>query len=221
MVFKTVWPPYYCDAVIRICGGAHKLVSVSESDAFINTACLSFSYSQKSALGSWKLTSNWTNWARWVHTDFHQGCVPGIHVLIGIKNTGVCLLPHLETFLFPFLYSLQGTYATVFKGRSKLTDNLVALKEIRLEHEEGAPCTAIREGKKHQRFTHNTHRCLHLNLIWSTNLILQLSCAQLVKQGVNVVLNDCILALNGHSYVEHCIPYWPHVVADWECISNN
>lgn len=41
---------------------------------------------------------------------------------------------------------LQGTYATVFKGRSKLTDNLVALKEIRLEHEEGAPCTAIREG---------------------------------------------------------------------------
>uniref|UniRef100_A0AAQ4RHX7 cyclin-dependent kinase n=1 Tax=Gasterosteus aculeatus aculeatus TaxID=481459 RepID=A0AAQ4RHX7_GASAC len=41
--------------------------------------------------------------------------------------------------------SLQGTYATVFKGRSKLTDNLVALKEIRLEHEEGAPCTAIRE----------------------------------------------------------------------------
>ena len=40
----------------------------------------------------------------------------------------------------------QGTYATVFKGKSRLTDNLVALKEIRLEHEEGAPCTAIREG---------------------------------------------------------------------------
>lgn len=39
----------------------------------------------------------------------------------------------------------QGTYATVYKGRSRLTDALVALKEIRLEHEEGAPCTAIRE----------------------------------------------------------------------------
>ncbi|KAJ0036520.1 hypothetical protein NQD34_005197 [Periophthalmus magnuspinnatus] len=39
----------------------------------------------------------------------------------------------------------EGTYATVYKGRSKLTENLVALKEIRLEHEEGAPCTAIRE----------------------------------------------------------------------------
>lgn len=33
----------------------------------------------------------------------------------------------------------------MFKGKSRLTDNLVALKEIRLEHEEGAPCTAIRE----------------------------------------------------------------------------
>jgi len=41
---------------------------------------------------------------------------------------------------------LQGTYATVFKGKSQLTDSLVALKEIRLEYEEGAPCTAIREG---------------------------------------------------------------------------
>lgn len=41
----------------------------------------------------------------------------------------------------------EGTYATVFKGKSKLTDKIVALKEIRLEFEEGAPCTAIREGK--------------------------------------------------------------------------
>lgn len=39
----------------------------------------------------------------------------------------------------------EGTYATVFKGKSRLTSALVALKEIRLEHEEGAPCTAIRE----------------------------------------------------------------------------
>ncbi|XP_065067371.1 cyclin-dependent kinase 5 homolog isoform X1 [Rhopilema esculentum] len=39
----------------------------------------------------------------------------------------------------------EGTYATVFKGKSRLTDTIVALKEIRLEHEEGAPCTAIRE----------------------------------------------------------------------------
>ena len=41
----------------------------------------------------------------------------------------------------------EGTYATVYRGKSKLTDKIVALKEIRLEYEEGAPCTAIREGK--------------------------------------------------------------------------
>lgn len=49
----------------------------------------------------------------------------------------------------------QGTYATVFKGRSRLTDNLVALKEIRLEHEEGAPCTAIREVSLLKNLKHN------------------------------------------------------------------
>lgn len=41
----------------------------------------------------------------------------------------------------------EGTYATVFKGISHVNAKLVALKEIRLEHEEGAPCTAIREGR--------------------------------------------------------------------------
>ena len=46
----------------------------------------------------------------------------------------------------------EGTYATVFKGKSKLTDKIVALKEIRLEFEEGAPCTAIREGKLYNIF---------------------------------------------------------------------
>lgn len=39
----------------------------------------------------------------------------------------------------------EGTYATVFRGKSRLSEVIVALKEIRLEHEEGAPCTAIRE----------------------------------------------------------------------------
>jgi len=39
----------------------------------------------------------------------------------------------------------EGTYASVYKGKSLLTDKLVALKEIRLEHDEGVPCTSIRE----------------------------------------------------------------------------
>ena len=54
-----------------------------------------------------------------------------------------------------FFFSFQGTYATVFKGKSRLTDNLVALKEIRLEHEEGAPCTAIREVSLLKDLKHN------------------------------------------------------------------
>ena len=53
------------------------------------------------------------------------------------------------------LLFFQGTYATVFKGKSRLTDNLVALKEIRLEHEEGAPCTAIREVSLLKDLKHN------------------------------------------------------------------
>ena len=47
---------------------------------------------------------------------------------------------------------LQGTYATVFRGESLLTESIVALKEIRLEHEEGTPCTAIREGNRMLQF---------------------------------------------------------------------
>ena len=66
----------------------------------------------------------------------------------------VVLLPLLTVYTKKTLPSLslsrphslsQGTYATVFKGRSGITGQVVALKEIRLEHDEGAPCTAIRE----------------------------------------------------------------------------
>ncbi|KAK2461713.1 hypothetical protein APHAL10511_006176 [Amanita phalloides] len=39
----------------------------------------------------------------------------------------------------------EGTYATVYKGRSKATNEIVALKEIHLDAEEGTPSTAIRE----------------------------------------------------------------------------
>ncbi|KAJ3295144.1 negative regulator of the PHO system [Borealophlyctis nickersoniae] len=39
----------------------------------------------------------------------------------------------------------EGTYATVYKGKNRLTGDIVALKEIHLDSEEGAPSTAIRE----------------------------------------------------------------------------
>lgn len=76
---------------------------------------------------------------------------------------------HTRLFLHVlFLSSWQGAYATVFKGRSRLTNNLVALKEIRLEHEEGAPCTAIREGNSDETSTHLTTNHLHplIPLLW-------------------------------------------------------
>merc|ERR1719233_2813166 len=55
----------------------------------------------------------------------------------------------------------EGTYATVFKGRSRLTDTMVALKEIRIEHEEGAPCTAIREVSLLKNLKHANIVTLH------------------------------------------------------------
>lgn len=55
----------------------------------------------------------------------------------------------------------EGTYATVYMGRSMLTNRLVALKEIKLEHEEGAPCTAIREVSLLKELKHNNIVTLH------------------------------------------------------------
>ncbi|XP_012519684.1 PREDICTED: cyclin-dependent kinase 14-like, partial [Propithecus coquereli] len=43
----------------------------------------------------------------------------------------------------------EGSYATVYKGKSKVNGKLVALKVIRLQEEEGTPFTAIREEKYH------------------------------------------------------------------------
>lgn len=39
----------------------------------------------------------------------------------------------------------EGIYVIVYKGRSKLIENLVVLKEIWLEYEEGVFCIVIRE----------------------------------------------------------------------------
>lgn len=40
----------------------------------------------------------------------------------------------------------EGTYGIVYKAKDKETGNIIALKKIRLEHEdEGVPSTTIRE----------------------------------------------------------------------------
>jgi hypothetical protein len=62
----------------------------------------------------------------------------------------------------------EGTYATVFRGISLVNGKMVALKEIRLEHDEGAPCTAIREvsllkGLKHANIV-TLHDIIHTKL---------------------------------------------------------
>ncbi|KAK0172908.1 hypothetical protein PV328_006173 [Microctonus aethiopoides] len=55
----------------------------------------------------------------------------------------------------------EGSYATVFKGYSHLAEQVVALKEIRLQEEEGAPFTAIREASLLKELKHNNIVTLH------------------------------------------------------------
>ncbi|XP_055383792.1 cyclin-dependent kinase 14 [Condylostylus longicornis] len=55
----------------------------------------------------------------------------------------------------------EGSYATVFKGYSNLTHQVVALKEIRLQEEEGAPFTAIREASLLKELKHANIVTLH------------------------------------------------------------
>ncbi|KAF4984381.1 hypothetical protein FZEAL_425 [Fusarium zealandicum] len=55
----------------------------------------------------------------------------------------------------------EGTYATVFKGRNRQTGELVALKEIHLDSEEGTPSTAIREISLMKELKHENIVGLH------------------------------------------------------------
>ncbi|XP_071451926.1 cyclin-dependent kinase 14 isoform X1 [Hetaerina americana] len=55
----------------------------------------------------------------------------------------------------------EGSYATVYKGYSNLTKQVVALKEIRLQEEEGAPFTAIREASLLKELKHANIVTLH------------------------------------------------------------
>ncbi|KAJ7672613.1 kinase-like domain-containing protein [Mycena polygramma] len=66
----------------------------------------------------------------------------------------------------------EGTYATVFKGRSKTTNEIVALKEIHLDAEEGTPSTAIREISLLKELKHVNILRLHDVIHTETKLIL-------------------------------------------------
>jgi len=89
----------------------------------------------------------------------------------------------------------EGTYATVFKGKSRLTDALVALKEIRLEHEEGAPCTAIREVSLLKDLKHANIVTLHDIVHTDKSLTLVF---EYLERDLKQYMDDCgaILAMN-------------------------
>ncbi|XP_042750714.1 cyclin-dependent kinase 16-like, partial [Lagopus leucura] len=99
----------------------------------------------------------------------------------------------------------EGTYATVYKGRSKLTENLVALKEIRLEHEEGAPCTAIREVSLLKDLK-------HANVVTLHDIIHTQSCLTLVfeylDRDLKQYLDDCGSLINMHNVKVCCAGGW-------------
>ncbi|XP_062519296.1 cyclin-dependent kinase 14-like [Corticium candelabrum] len=55
----------------------------------------------------------------------------------------------------------EGSYATVYRGVSRITNQIVALKEIRLNSEEGTPFTAIREASLLKGLRHANIVILH------------------------------------------------------------
>ncbi|CAJ0578274.1 unnamed protein product, partial [Mesorhabditis spiculigera] len=72
-------------------------------------------------------------------------------------------IPHLNV---DELYTRQeklgeGSYATVYKCTSKLDGSIVALKEIKLQFQEGLPFTAIREASLLKTLRHANIVCLH------------------------------------------------------------
>ncbi|KAH8900317.1 protein kinase [Thozetella sp. PMI_491] len=68
----------------------------------------------------------------------------------------------------------EGTYATVFKGRNRQTGQMVALKEIHLDSEEGTPSTAIREISLMKELKHENILSLH-DVIHTENKLMLVS----------------------------------------------
>jgi len=66
----------------------------------------------------------------------------------------------------------EGTYATVYKGRSRATGEIVALKEIHLDAEEGTPSTAIREISLLKELKHTNVMRLYDVIHTETKLVL-------------------------------------------------
>ena len=71
----------------------------------------------------------------------------------------------------------EGTYGVVFKGRNLKTDEIVAIKKIRLESEdEGVPSTAIREISLLKELQHPNIVCLQVRGLISDLIYLNILC---------------------------------------------
>ncbi|CAF0875581.1 unnamed protein product [Brachionus calyciflorus] len=82
----------------------------------------------------------------------------------------------------------EGTYATVYKGQSTINGSFVALKEIRLEHEEGAPCTAIREVSLLRQLKHANIVTLHDIIYTEKSLTLVF---EYLEKDLKQYMDDC------------------------------
>ncbi|KAH7644492.1 cyclin-dependent kinase 16-like protein 1 [Dermatophagoides farinae] len=82
----------------------------------------------------------------------------------------------------------EGTYATVYKGRSHLTNRLVALKDIRFQQQEGTPCTAIREVSLLRTLKHNNIVTLH-DIIYSDKMLILVF--EYMPRDLNRYITEC------------------------------
>lgn len=89
-----------------------------------------------------------------------------------------------------------GNYSTVYKGRSRLTNKLVALKEINVERDEGVPFTAIREVSLLKSLKHNNIITLHDIIYTGKTLTLVI---EFVERDLSHYLNECDHTLNMHN----------------------
>merc|ERR1719499_1656508 len=89
----------------------------------------------------------------------------------------------------------EGSYATVFKGFSNLTKQVVALKEIRLQEEEGTPFTAIREASLLKDLKHANIVTLHDIIHTDKSLTLVF---EYLERDLKQYMDDCgaILSMN-------------------------
>ena len=81
----------------------------------------------------------------------------------------------------------------MYKGQSTINGSFVALKEIRLEHEEGAPCTAIREVSLLRQLKHVNIVTLHDIIYTEKSLTLVF---EYLEKDLKQYMDDCNNIMN-------------------------